>query len=434
MERTRRLVSLALTGALLCAGGTASAQLPMPAATPEEAVAIDDLIEQRLTEFREWTTSTDQQTVRMRVEYKSNELLEGLEPERLNAEQIERLLPLILSGREDVDATSVRLQSLANDETLGGLLARTVGVTLSAYASPPTRPTGPQIDAILTHPAFDEAISSGRVLTPFVAISVADPADLQPHADRLISIAEQLDGSTLTPERAQSLARYWQTVQAVAPSGDERLHGVRRAVAEALRVVEAGESDPALISSLKDQIAQIDGAFARGELIGHTAPEVGFLWTSEVASFARLEDLRGKVVVLDFWATWCNPCIRSFPKLRQLTARYDGFDVVIVGVTAPQGRHHGADGERITTGVDREKEYGLMAEFIGQKKMTWPVAFSERASWTEFGVRGIPHLAIIDPEGVVRHNGLNPLVEPTSGLIGKIEALLTEAGLDKPGG
>ena len=434
MERTRRLVSLALTAALLSAVSTASAQLPMPAATPEEAVAIDDLIEQRLVEFREWSTTTDRQTVQMRVAYKANELLEGLEPERLNAEQIERLLPMILAGREAVAPASLRLKELVNDETLGGLLAETVGVSLSAYATPPTRPTGPQVDSILTHPAFDEAIRSGRVLTPFLAISVANPADLKPHADRLLSIAEQLDGSKLTPEQAQSLARYWRTVQAVAPAGDERLPGVRRAIADALRVVESGESDPALISSLKDQIAQIDGASARGELVGHTAPEVGFLWTNEGASFSTLEDLRGKVVVLDFWATWCNPCIRSFPKLRQLTARYDGFDVVIVGVTAPQGRHHGADGERVTTGDDREQEYGLMAEFIGQKKMTWPVAFSERASWTEFGVRGIPHLAIIDPEGVVRHNRLNPLVEPTSGLIGKIEALLTEAGLDKPGG
>lgn len=434
MERTRRLVSLAVAAVLISAGQTASAQLPVPAATPEEAVAIDDLIAQRLAEFREWTTSTDRQTVQMRVEYKANELLEGLEPEKLDARQIERLLPLILSGREPVAATRVRLKTLENDETIGGLLAQTVGVSLAAYATPPTRPTAAQIDAILTHPAFDEAVHSGYVLTPFLAISVASPADLGPHTDRLLSIGDQLDGEVLTPEQAQSLARYWQTARAIAPEGDERLPGVRRSVADALRVVAANQNDPVLLSSLKDQIAQIDGASARGELVDHAAPDVEFLWTSEGSSFSGLGDLRGKVVVLDFWATWCNPCIRSFPKLRELTARYEGFDVVIIGVTSPQGRHHGADGTRVTTGDDREQEYGLMAEFIGQKNMTWPVAFSERASWTEFGVRSIPHLAIIGPDGVVRHNGLNPLIEPKSELIGKIEALLTEAGLDKPGG
>jgi peroxiredoxin len=47
----------------------------------------------------------------------------------------------------------------------------------------------------------------------------------------------------------------------------------------------------------------------------------------------RLQDFRGKVVVLDFWATWCKPCVASMPHLSQMQQRYAGRGLVVVGVS-----------------------------------------------------------------------------------------------------
>lgn len=185
----------------------------------------------------------------------------------------------------------------------------------------------------------------------------------------------------------------------------------------------------------------LDGAYARGELVGRLAPELHFTWTSATPTIASLSDLRGRVVVLDFWATWCGPCVASFPDVAKLAARYEGYPVVILGVTSPQGFHvrrpEGIRGktERVETPDDPRAEYNLMPEFIRQTAMTWPVAFSSEDVFNpDYGVRGIPHVAIIDPAGKVRYRGLHPSssVTPWEEKTARIDGLLREFKLPVP--
>jgi len=137
-------------------------------------------------------------------------------------------------------------------------------------------------------------------------------------------------------------------------------------------------------------------------------------------------------VVLDFWATWCGPCRSSFPRVADLKARYDGYDVVILGITSPQGYHIDKEGKKTDTAGDQQKELDLMPGFMKDMGMTWDVAFTKDDVFNpDFGVRGIPHVAIIDAQGKVRFNGLHPAV-PLKEKAEKIDQLLREAGLPVP--
>ncbi len=170
---------------------------------------------------------------------------------------------------------------------------------------------------------------------------------------------------------------------------------------------------------------------AQAALVGQTAPALNFKWSSG-APLKTLAELKGKVVVLDFWATWCGPCISSFPQVRELTAHYKGADVVVLGVTSIQGSVSNLGPSKIDTRNDPAREMALMADFIKAKDITWTVAFSEEPVFNPaYGVTGIPHMAIIAPDGTVRHTGMHP-ASPHAEKVQKIDALLKEFGKPVP--
>ena len=192
--------------------------------------------------------------------------------------------------------------------------------------------------------------------------------------------------------------------------------------------------DENLKPRIENGIIFLNSLYAKRQLIGSEAPELDFIWTSG-GKFQKLSDLKGKVVVVDFWATWCGPCVASFPNIRELQKRYKGYPVEIIGVTSLQGRHIDRSGEKpetVDTKGKPEMEYSLMKDFMKYMDMNWKVAFSKQYVFNpEYGVTGIPHVAIIDAEGKVRYNDLRPY-EPPFHEAQKIDELLKEAGLKYP--
>lgn len=177
-----------------------------------------------------------------------------------------------------------------------------------------------------------------------------------------------------------------------------------------------------------DQQARAEAATKA--LIGKTAPELNFIWSSN-GRLKKLSDLKGSVVVLDFWATWCGPCIASFPQIREQVAHYKGSPVVFLGVTSIQG-FVANNGPRVKTADDPQKEMALMVDFMKAKDMTWDVVFSQEEVFNpDYGIQGIPFVAIIAPDGTVRHTGLHP-GDPGSAVEEKIDALLKEFKLTAP--
>lgn len=169
-------------------------------------------------------------------------------------------------------------------------------------------------------------------------------------------------------------------------------------------------------------LAHMKGNAMRGELLNKPAPEINFLWSSD-PSLKKLADLYpGKVVVLDFWATWCKPCIGLFPKVRELNAKYQGKPVVFVGVTSIQGYHIDAEKGKIDCKGDPQKEISLMPSLMKQLNVTWTVAIGDKDCFNpDFDIMGIPHMAILDKNGIVRYDGVEP-----EEVAAKIDSLLNE--------
>lgn len=187
---------------------------------------------------------------------------------------------------------------------------------------------------------------------------------------------------------------------------------------------EAGAAADQAIASFEEQAKT---KTAKAALAGKPAPELNFTWATR-DGLTKLSDLKGKVVVIDFWATWCGPCVASFPNVRELTAHYKDLDVVVLGVTSLQGRVHGLQSTPINTRGDAQKEFALMKDYIKAKDITWTVAFSEQEVFNpDYGVTGIPHMVIVAPDGTVRHPDMDPR-DPHAEKVAKIDALLKEFG------
>jgi len=105
----------------------------------------------------------------------------------------------------------------------------------------------------------------------------------------------------------------------------------------------------------------------------------------------QLSKQQGKVIMIDFWATWCSPCIKEMPNLKQYYQAFKGRGFEIIGIS-----------------LDRQE--AQLKEYLEKEKLPWKISFSGKF-WEDetarlYNVHAIPSYWLIDKKGVLRYFGL----------------------------
>jgi peroxiredoxin len=124
----------------------------------------------------------------------------------------------------------------------------------------------------------------------------------------------------------------------------------------------------------------------RAGLVGNPAPEFSVATVAGAHGAVSLRQLRGKVVLVDFWGTFCTPCKSSFPKLQALSAKYAGSGLQVVGISE-----------------DEPEDKGKIPGFVGTYGARFAIAWDEDRSISQrYQPETMPSSFLIDRKGVVR--------------------------------
>lgn len=126
----------------------------------------------------------------------------------------------------------------------------------------------------------------------------------------------------------------------------------------------------------------------------------------------RLADLRGKVVFLNFWATWCPPCVEEMPAVQRLADRLRGSPFTVLGVSVD------ADGAK------------KVRDFLREHHLTFPVALDpeSRVAKGLYGTTGVPETFVVDRAGTIVGKYVGPRAWDDPRFVHEIELFLGPVG------
>ena len=161
-------------------------------------------------------------------------------------------------------------------------------------------------------------------------------------------------------------------------------------------LVAAGKELP-LDGQRTDAIQRLKKREKHYKLLGEAAPELATVDKWFPGTPVKIADLKGRVVLLDFWATWCGPCFEAFPSLVEWHQDLSDDGLVILGAT----RYYGRDESRP---VDEAGEIAFLERFKTKHKLPYDFVVSKDLSTQLiYGATALPTAVLIDRKGVVRY-------------------------------
>ena len=280
------------------------------------------------------------------------------------------------------EATTIRREMLANAVKLG--LDTRIQELADAGGPPSEEPA-------------DGAVAANSAVQQRINLAVAAARRKQPEGDRAVFAEFESQIRRILSDFPKSLEP-WNALLSLAqqeePEQGEKL----------LKEIETAADGGLISPDFKQTVAmarkQVDAARKQRERVGK--PLV-LAFKAVDGRSVDLAAMKGKVVLIDFWATWCGPCVGELPHLLEAYHKLHDRGFEIVGIS-----------------LDQEKD--ALEQFTKKRGMPWPQYF-DGEGWgnkfaREFGITGIPAMWLIDRDGKLVD------MEARNDLAGKVERLL----------
>jgi peroxiredoxin len=140
--------------------------------------------------------------------------------------------------------------------------------------------------------------------------------------------------------------------------------------------------------------------------VQNTQNDKDFTLTSIEGEEITLSKLKGRVVLIDFWATWCPPCRNSIPLFSKLYNEYHDQGFSVLGISS--------------------EEKAVLIQYRDEHRVPYPILLGTKEVFRMYGVSAIPKIIILDKKGVVRKTQVGFAPELEQGFTALINSLLRE--------
>jgi thiol-disulfide isomerase/thioredoxin len=359
--------------------------------TPSEAY------EQATQPLRDWANSKEQ-TLETNLQAwkeqgrRAKSYAPLFKPADWQGEQLLSLAQLYLAASQYGGAEKAYKLYLSDPKSTKTTIARK-GLINALFAQEKWGETTSVVNLLLDEPKYDqEIILTGQTLVD--ALRLTAPR-------RAIAVSEKMlpglfryaEGVVKTPQMASHAALMLS--YGLEPAALYRQEG-DFAKAETYIMSFTSRLDASQLASNKTVKDRIELEILRTRLLGATAPPIEGTEYIGVPK-TRLADLKGKVVMLDFWAHWCAPCIAKLPSIDALREKYGLKGLVIIGVTET----YGFIGER--KNVSAVDELAALTNLRNEHHVKYGFVVGPHQNAAAYGVMGLPVVVLIDRAGKVRH-------------------------------